>query len=327
MSGIRVLIVDDSLVFREMLSKELMPHLPSGSVIEKAMDPFEARDKILAFDPDVMLLDIEMPKMDGVEFLRRLLSQYDQPTIMLSGTPEYRQLALSAGAVDFVVKPSGNLRLAGGDFFISLAAKLCAAATARTSQHKEMKRLIALGASTGGTEALASVLNAMEPPLPPIVIVQHIPPMFSRLFAERLDHDTKFSVKEAENGDVATPNHVYVAPGDKHLRVMGRRGPIRISCKKGEKVNGHCPSVDVMFDSVAENVGLAALGVIFTGMGSDGAKGLLKVRASGAMTIGQDERTCVVYGMPRVAYEIGAVKQQLPLQMIPGAITAWAHGV
>ena len=192
MSGIRVLIVDDSLVFREMLSKELMPHLPSGSVIEKAMDPFEARDKILTFNPDVMLLDIEMPKMDGVEFLRRLLSQYDQPTIMLSGTPEYRQLALSAGAVDFVVKPSGNLRLPGGDFFISLAAKLCAAATGRTSQHKEMKRLIALGASTGGTEALASVLNAMEPPLPLEQKLQRIQNYLSSRYAARTAFASEF---------------------------------------------------------------------------------------------------------------------------------------
>ena len=325
MSGLRVLLVDDSLLFREMLAGELLHYLPEGSQIEKAADPFEARDRILVFSPHVMLLDIEMPKMDGIEFLRRLLMQYRQPTIMISGTPEYQQLALEAGAVGFVVKPRGNILQAGPVFFAQLAEKICAAAQAGSNVHQTArmhKSLIAIGASTGGTEALAAVLKSLRPPMPGIDVVQHIPPMFSRLFAERLDAECQLKVKEAANQDMIRPNHVYIAPGDQHVRIRGSLELMRLECAAGERVNGHCPSVDVMFFSAAQIAGAAALGVILTGMGADGAKGLLAMRQAGAETIGQDERSCVVYGMPRAAWELGAVERQLPLTMIAGAITS-----
>ena len=328
MSGIRVLIVDDSMLFREMLSRGLLRCLPSGSAISKAGDPFEARDKILAFEPDVMLLDVEMPKMDGVEFLRRLLMQYPQPTVMLSGSPEYRERALAAGAVDYMVKPECDVLRPDSRFFADLAARLCAAAVKglvpRTApvRRQMQKKLIAIGASTGGTEALASVLTALRPPLPGIVIVQHIPPMFSRLFAERLDHECRLQVKEGETGDVVRMNHVYIAPGNKHMKLVHRGYDFVLDCSTGERVNGHCPSVDVLFRSVASLAGDTAVGVILTGMGSDGAKGLLEMRQAGAATLGQDARSCVVYGMPKAAWDIGAVERQLPLEAIAGAISS-----
>ena len=336
MGGIRVLIVDDSLLFREMLGRELLKQLPEGSVMEKAGDPFEARDKILSFDPDVMLLDVEMPKMDGIEFLRRLLVQYPLPTVMLSGSPEYRSRALAAGAVDFVEKPPGHLLRAGQYFFATLATRLlsasvtlvspAAAAMPTPSSVHLAKSIIAIGASTGGTEALATVMQDLRPPLPGIVVVQHIPPMFSRLFAERLDHDCHIAVKEAETGDIVAPNHAFVAPGDRHLRIKRCGSGFMIDCAAGPRVNGHCPSVDVMFHSVAELAGDSALGVILTGMGADGAKGLLAMRQAGARTLGQDQASCVVYGMPRAAWEIGGVERQLPLAAMAAAITGIARG-
>ena len=186
--------------------------------------------------------------------------------------------------------------------------------------------LIAIGASTGGTEALAKVLKELVPPLPPIVIVQHIPPMFSKLFADRLHNECHISVKEAQNGDKLEPNWAYVAPGDKQMKVKNFGGNMQLDVNHGPKVNGHCPSVDVLFDSVADQIGNNALGVILTGMGADGANGLLKMRQQGAATIGQDEASCVVYGMPRAAYEKGAVERQLPLSGIASMITTVAHG-
>ena len=329
MPGICVLLVDDSLLFREMMAQELLRYLPEGSRVEKAADPFEARDKILDCAPDVMLLDIEMPKMDGIEFLKRLLMQYTQPTIMISGTAAYRDMAIAAGAADFIVKPDGHILRAGSQFFSRLAARLCAVAIHAGPKRAPIangrslrKKLIAIGASTGGTEALAAVLKALQPPLPGIVVVQHIPVMFSRLFAERLEAECSLTVKEAANGDLVKQNHVYIAPGDKHVRVKGQTDMLYLECASGARVNGHCPSVDVLFFSVAECLGESALGVILTGMGNDGAKGMLAMRQAGAATIGQDERSCVVYGMPRVAWELGAVERQLPLPMIAGAITS-----
>ena len=333
MSGIRVLVVDDSLLFREILSQELQKYLPAGSALETANDPFEARDKILSFAPDVMLLDVELPRMDGIEFLRRLLLQYPQPTIMLSGTASYRQLALAAGAVDFIVKPPGHILHAGSGFFEDMVRRLVLAAhiscplppdTGHAAGASISQRIIAIGASTGGTEALSTVISMLQPPLPGIVVVQHIPPVFSRLFAERLNAETRFKVAEASSGVRLCPGEVYIAPGDRHVRVKKSAGGYQLDCVDGPRVNGHCPSADVLFRSVASAAGAAAVGVILTGMGGDGAKGLLAMRQAGAHTVGQDEASCVVYGMPRVAWELGAVEYQLPLTAIAAKITALA---
>ena len=342
MQPVRVLLVDDSLFFRSMLERELHAFLPAGSQIQTAGDPFEARDAILAFVPDVMVLDVEMPRMDGIEFLRKLLAQYDQPTIVLTGDARYESLARDAGARDFLQKPVGCspevfceelarriMRIAGKEKTDVGAAEGVSGmpprqAMERLGKHAGRISLIALGASTGGTEALARVVRNLVPPLPPIVIVQHIPPGFSRLFAQRLDRESMLSAKEAADGDRLLDNHVYVAPGDQHLRVRAAGG-FFAACARGPKVNGHCPSVDVLFESVAKTVGSRALGVIFTGMGADGAEGLRRMREAGAQTLGQDEKTCVVYGMPRAAYELGAVERQLPLDAIAGAILAAAH--
>ncbi len=342
MQPVRVLLVDDSLFFRSMLERELHAFLPAGSQIQTAGDPFEARDAILAFVPDVMVLDVEMPRMDGIEFLRKLLAQYDQPTIVLTGDARYESLARDAGARDFLQKPVGCspdvfceelarriVRIAGKEKTDVGAAEGVSGmpprqAMERLGKHAGRISLIALGASTGGTEALARVVKNLVPPLPPIVIVQHIPPGFSRLFAQRLDRESMLTAKEAADGDRLLNNHVYVAPGDQHLRVRAAGG-FFATCARGPKVNGHCPSVDVLFESVAKTVGSRALGVIFTGMGADGAEGLRRMREAGAQTLGQDEKTCVVYGMPRAAYELGAVERQLPLDAIAGAILAAAH--
>lgn len=316
MIGIRVLVVDDSMLFREALVKGLSQYLPKDSLIERAKDSFEARDKILEFEPDVMILDVEMPRMDGIEFLRRLLIQYSQPTVVLSGSERYRQPALDIGAKDFMMKPDAAL-LRTGQFFAELAQRVYNVARSQQpvqpTSNRTAKRLIAIGASTGGTEAIAKVLGGLTLPLPGIVIVQHIPPLFSALFAERLNTTCCMEIKEAKGGEHIVPGHVYIAPGDKHMRVKKIAGNLQIECSTGERVNGHCPSVDVLFDSVAETVGDRAVGIILTGMGNDGAQGLLKMRENGAKTLGQNEASSVVYGMPRAAYEIGAVERQLSL--------------
>lgn len=370
MQGIRVLIVDDSELFRRMVSAAIMRSLPPGSVIETAGDPFEARDRIMDFDPDVMLLDVEMPRMDGLEFLRKLRAQYPLPTVVYSSREEYRIRALAAGAVDFILKPTAGTGLAAESYYQVMAKKLTAsaltpvsvlgnqvpkpaappprpAAAAPLSQTLNPvlanaaavkagkgssycpgmdRSIIAIGASTGGTEALASVMMNLFPPLPGIVVVQHIPPMFSRLFAERLNNDTPLQVKEAENGDVVEPGHAYIAPGLQQVKVKKVGSDYILEVAPGPRVNGHCPSVDVMFESVARCAGNTALGVILTGMGNDGAKGLLQMRQAGARTLGQDEASCVVYGMPRAAWELGGVERQLPLEAMSMAITAIARG-
>ena len=338
MRKLKVLIVDDSLFFREVLTMYLKQDLPPGSLIESAGDPFEARDKIMAFWPDIMLLDIEMPRMDGVEFLKKLLAQYDQPTIVMTSEPKYRSIAIAAGARDFIVKDTHR---APAEFSRELCRLIERVITAREGDEDEPAeesseepalperrgpiRLIALGASTGGTEALATVIHGLTPPLPPIVIVQHIPAGFSQMFAGRLNRESELTAAEGIDGEHLKDNHIYLAPGGKHMRVQSFGGVLSIDVKHGPTVNGHCPSVDVLFDSVARSLGKNAIGAIFTGMGADGAKGLLHMREAGAHTLGQDEASCVVYGMPRAAYELGAVERQLPLKAFSGAITTLAR--
>lgn len=333
MGKIRVLVVDDSLLFRQILAKGLSDD-PTIEVVATAVDPFDARDKILAYHPDVMTLDVEMPKMNGIEFLKRLMPQYPLPTIVISAVNECVFEAIQLGAVDFIRKPDGQMFIANKDFFSDLIFKVKTAANAKVQQvtdkveqysgggyGKTGDRIIAMGASTGGTVALTHVITALKPPIPGIVIVQHIPPVFSQMFAKRLDSISAFDIKEAENGDFISAGKILIAPGDQHMRVKKVGSIMKVECFSGEKVNGHCPSVDVLFNSVAA-LGPDAIGVIMTGMGYDGAKGLLNMRRAGAKTIGQDEESSVVYGMPKVAYNIGAVAEQVSLDKIAAKICA-----
>lgn len=329
---IRVLVVDDSMVFQKLLSMRLASE-PEIQVVATAKDPFEARDKILQFEPDVMICDVEMPRMNGIEFIRKLIPQYPIPVIVVSSVSNAAFEAMAAGAVDFVVKPGIGSKSAER-FFCDLIEKIKVASNAKIVQHVpqnspysdkaycnfDSNKIIAIGASTGGVEAISTILKDMPPTIPGVVIVQHIPPIFSGIFAERLNMSTNLNVKEAETGDCVEPGKVLIAPGGRHMRVKKVSDRYRVECFEGEKVNGHCPSVDVLFESVAKEAGQHAIGVILTGMGYDGAKGLLSMKRRGAQTIGQDENSSVVYGMPRVAYNIGAVGRQLPLDKIASAI-------
>ncbi len=326
MRRIRVLVVDDSLLFREILARGLSSdsHI---DVVATAIDPFDARDKIIKYRPDVMTLDVEMPRMNGIEFLRQLMPQYPLPTIVISTVSEAVFDAINAGAVDFVAKPDVNSPRGVEGFLYDLIAKVKTASIAkivnvqsdrsmsraRESMPVATNKIIAIGASTGGTEAIFKLLTQL-PPTMPILIVQHIPPVFSRMFADRLNDATMFEVKEAKTGDLVAAGRVLVAPGNLHMKIKKMGGLYKAECFAGEKVNGHCPSVDVLFESVAQEAGANSLGVILTGMGHDGAKGLLAMRRRGARTLGQDEKTSVVYGMPKVAFNIGAVEKQSSLE-------------
>ena len=325
MRQIKVLVVEDSLVFRELLVTNLNKD-PAIQVVATATDPYEARDKIIRFKPDVMTLDIELPKMSGLEFLRKLMPQYPMPVIVLSALSEKVFDAMQAGAVDFVAKPVATNQKELEAFLVNeLPVKIKVASTTKISrikqsahvvENKSAKKgnkdvIIAIGASTGGTEAIASVVKEFPADVPGTVIVQHMPAGFTEMYAKRLDNQCKCRVKEAENGDMVEQGLVLLAPGgDRQMSLVKVGGNYQVSLKKAPKVNGHCPSVDVLFDSVAKNVGRKAIGIILTGMGGDGAKGLKAMREAGAKTIGQDEASCVVYGMPKVAYDIGAVQYQ-----------------
>ncbi len=333
MRQIRVLIVEDSLVFRELLVQNLNAD-PAIEVVATAKDPFEARDAILKYHPDVMTLDVELPKMDGIEFLRKLMPQYPLPVVVISSLSERVFDALNAGAVDFVAKPSGASRSQMEAFMKNeLAVKIKVASVAKVGKFKKAPHempsqhlsggtgdlVVAIGASTGGTEAISTVIKEFGPDIPGVVVVQHMPPGFTEMYANRMNNQCRVRVKEAKTGDQVLPGQVLIAPGgDAHMRLVKVNGVYQVVIKPGPKVNGHCPSVDVLFESVAEVAGNKALGIILTGMGGDGAKGLLSMRKKGARTIGQDESTCVVYGMPKVAYDIGAVEYQEKLPDIAG---------
>lgn len=326
MRQIRVLVVEDSMVFRELLVQSLNKD-PAITVVATAKDPFEARDAILTYKPDVMTLDIELPKMSGLEFLKKLMPQYPLPVVMISSLSDKVFDALNAGAVDFVAKPQVTDKQQLAVFLNNeLPIKIKIASTARISNiknammpsetrsissKKDGVSVIAIGASTGGTEAITTVVKEFGPDIPGTVIVQHMPAGFTEMFANRLNDISRVRVKEARNGDKIVPGQVLIAPGgDAHMKVKRINDEFQVEIKKGPRVNGHCPSVDVLFDSVAMEAEDSAIGIILTGMGADGAKGLLSMRKSGAVTIGQDESTCVVYGMPKVAYEMGAVQYQ-----------------
>jgi len=332
---IRVLVVDDAFLFREKLVQELSKD-PNIEVVGSATDAYMARDKIIDLEPDVMTLDVQLPKMNGIDFLKRLMPQYPMPVVVVSSISDSVFDALNAGAVDFVAKPDARDGRTVETFISELIIKIKIASTAKVGHFKrEIKssdspseklgikaanKILAIGASTGGTEALFSLIKMFPRDIPGTVVVQHMPPIFTKMYADRLNNSCLVEVKEAENGDRIYPGRVLVAAGDHHMKIHKSGSLYTVEVFQGEKVSGHCPSVDVLFDSVADKAGKDAVGVILTGMGSDGANGLLKMRKNGARTIGQDEESCVVYGMPKVAYEIGAVEKQVSLDKIAKAI-------
>ena len=338
---IKVLVVDDSLMFREIIAKNIALD-PSIEVVGTASDPYMARDKIIEFQPDVMTLDVEMPKMNGIEFLKRLMPQYPIPVVVVSSVSSNVFEALSAGAIDFVTKSDITSRDSLNAFLNELIIKIKIASTAKVGHFKNERCpsnkiqninnkikncVIAIGASTGGTEAIYSVIKSLPADMPGIVIVQHMPPVFTKMYAERLNNSCMLEVKEAEDGDIVAGGRVLIAAGGYHMELKKDVKSYYVKCYKGEKVNGHCPSVDVLFNSAAKSAGKNAIGVILTGMGSDGAKGLLNMKKSGAYTIGQDEKSCAVYGMPMVAFDIGAVIKQMPLDKIPETILDYLNAL
>ncbi len=342
----RVLIVDDSALVRTVLTNILSRH-PMLQVIGTAKDPYDARERIKDLDPDVLTLDVEMPRMDGITFLGKLMKAHPMPVVMLSSlTAKGTSVALDAldlGAIDVIGKPTmdqaAGLEAMGAEiaetvYGASMARVSGRKATAPSAQTalaplamraKAGRTLIAVGSSTGGTEALRQVFEAIPENLPPIAVVQHMLPGFTRAFAERLDRTCRARVKVADDGEPLKSGTVYLAPNDTHLSV-GRGGAGLIALLQGgDRVSRHLPSVDVLFQGVAEACGRHALGVILTGMGDDGARGLLQMRQKGAHTIGQDEATCVVYGMPRAAFMRGAVEQQAPLGDIASRMVTWCQ--
>lgn len=337
---IRVLVVDDSALIRQMMTQMLSSD-PEIEVVDTAPDPIVARDKIKHLNPDVVTLDIEMPRMDGIEFLKKIMALRPMPVIMVSSlTQEGADATLHAleiGAVDYVAKPTQDLEAGLAAKREELIAKVKMAATAniraravgallsqpvltRRPGYSSTEKIIAIGASTGGVEALIALLSAMPADSPAILVTQHMPAHFTATFAKRLNRMCAIEVSEAHDGARVLPGHAYLAPGDQHLK-LERSGANYICRVEGrDRVSGHCPSVDVLFHSVAISAGSNAVGVILTGMGKDGAAGLLFMRNAGANTLGQDEASCVVYGMPRVAMEYGGVEAQVPLDHIAGTI-------
>ena len=410
MRDIRLLLIENSIFFRDTCVEALLQRLPKSSLIERAGDPIEAQNKLALFHPSVILLNFAMGviTVDGNQFLPLLSSQHPELPIITYGLlSTSRRTALGCGARAHVQKPGPAAAMAG--FFDELAQLVLAHApsaaddskadssgvgpgavvtreiwtatmrskgwlplspAAQQAMHAKAEptpppaplppappappaptepaaaepppkaapappsaaalphgqiQLIAIGSSTGGTEALSAILTQLRPPLPGIVIVQHIPPMFSRLLAERLNTECVLAIKEGATGDIVRPGHVYIAPGNKHMTVHRQGSLLVLDCRPGEPVHSCCPSVDVLFDSVASEVGSHALGVILTGMGKDGAAGLLRMRKQGSPTLGQDEASSIVYGMPKAAYDCGAVERQLPLASMPAAITQIAR--
>lgn len=344
MSQYGVLIVDDSRTMRALIAAALSKH-PHLRVLGEAADPLEAREAVKRLSPDVITLDIEMPKMNGLDFLERLMRLRPTPVVVVSSLTQkgadVTVRALELGAVDCVAKP--NIRDPGA--LENLANCVNAAAGVRLrgrekttsspeagredalQHYRPDDRIVAIGSSMGGVEAISSLLSFFPENCPPTVITQHMPPLFTKNFAERLDRQYKPRICEATDGARLVPGCVYIAPGGSaHLEVVGLSAP-HCSLKQGDPVSGHRPSIDVLFSSVARSVGKKSIGVILTGMGRDGAEGLLAMRSAGAETIGQDEATSMVYGMPRVAFEAGAVVQQLPLNAIAKHLLATTNAL
>lgn len=334
---IRLLIVDDSAVVRRVLSSELSK-FEDIEVVGGAIDPYVARDKIVHQKPDVITLDIEMPRMDGLSFLAQLMKHYPLPVIIVSSlAPENSPTALRAlemGAVDVISKPSSRFSTPEVLKIVRAIRAAAGAKVSRTIGRIETPRLsdnaltqlgtthkiLAIGASTGGTNAIEAVLRELPANTPGTVIVQHMPEAFTASFAERLNKMCKMHVREARQNDAVVPGVALVAPGNQHMLLTRSGARYQVALKDGPPVHHQRPAVDILFYSVAKSAGKSSVGVVLTGMGADGAKGLLAMREGGARTIAQDEATCIVYGMPKEAVELGAVEQLLPLQRIPQAI-------
>ena len=340
---VRVLVVDDSALARKILTAGLSQD-ERIEVVGAAPDVYVARDRIVELRPDVLTLDIEMPRMDGVQFLRRLMPQYPMPVIVVSALSKAGAAvtleALAAGALDFVTKPStsfGNrletmmadlidkvLIAAGTDVSHWRATEFSihAVKTQRpTALQQSSSKVIAIGASTGGTVALTGVVQGLPTTVPGVVIVQHMPPVFTQMFAAKLDEMSRVEVREAADGDAVLTGRVLVAPGGLHTTVVRSGGRYLVRCRPGSPVSGHCPSVNVLMKSVAESAGSNAIGAVLTGMGSDGADGLRAMRDAGARTIAQDEATSVVFGMPKEAYRSGGAERLVPIGQIAKALT------
>lgn len=335
---IRVLVVDDSAVVRQAITDALNGD-PAIEVVGTACDPYVARDKILELNPDVLTLDIEMPRMDGLTFLRILQKHRPIPVVIVSSLTQNGSRAaleaLEAGAVDVIAKPSSAWSI--GELHDQLIHRVKGAAFARLpapagapkgpdtpaafdSANLHHRQLLAFGASTGGTEALKNVLTSLPDGLPGICIVQHIPPFFSKAFADRLNTVCAFEVREAAQNDVVQPGLALIAPGDFHMMVVWKNNRYEVVLNQSPPLHHTRPSVDVLFNSVAACAGSKAIAVLLTGMGSDGANGMQKLKAAGAVTFAQNEETCVVYGMPRAAVELGVVDHVLALDKIPSAL-------
>jgi len=334
----KVLIVDDSSLMRQLLT-QILSSDPELEVIGTASDPFVAREKIKALHPDVLTLDIEMPRMDGLTFLEKLMRGHPMPVVMISSLTERGAettlRALSLGAVDYIAKPKLDVSTGTIEQASDIIAKVKAAARVKVRgvstqispaalpagyHFSATHKVVAIGASTGGTEALKDLLSPLPADFPGMVIVQHMPEAFTRPFAERLNSLCRIHVQEARDGDRILPGHALLAPGGHQMEVVRRGMEYAVRVYRGERVNRHLPSVDVLFSSCARQLGKNALGVLLTGMGADGAKGLLEMKEAHAFTIAQDEATCVVFGMPREAILLGAADQVLALGRIPAAL-------
>lgn len=341
MRRIKVLVIDDSAVVREILSTGLASD-PGIEVVGVAGDVFRARELILSKEPDVLTLDVEMPRMDGLIFLKKLMPQYPLPVVMVSSlTGPGASATLEAfqyGAVEVVAKPSSNLREGLSAMIEDLCEKVRAASLIDVSRWRNDRwketvervpvgalsqstdKVVALGASTGGTVALRAILMALPADMAGTVVVQHMPPGFTRMFAEKLNEECQVQVKEAENGDRVVQGRVLIAPGGLQTTVYRSGGTYLVRVAPGERVNGHAPSVDVLFDSVAATVGANAVGCVLTGMGRDGAAGLLKMRRAGARTLSQDEASSLIYGMPMEAWNLGGSEKQVSLDQVPAEL-------
>jgi len=343
----KVLIIDDSALARELLKRGLSLD-PDIEVIGTAPDVYVGRDKIVLKKPDVLTLDIEMPRMDGIDFLRRLMPQYPLPVVIVSALAEPGARAtldaLQLGAVDFVLKPSSRIGSQLDDMIEDLRRKVKIAAKTDVSTWRRAERtkirppvsrvlegttdkVVVVGASTGGTVALRRMIEQFPRDMPGTVVVQHMPPVFTRMFAERLDDACIVDVKEAEDGDRVLTGRVLIAPGGVQLNVVRSGGEYRVKLGSTEKVNGHCPSVDVLFGSAASNVGSNAIGVILTGMGRDGAEAMLEMKQAGARTFAQDESSSVVFGMPKEAFTIGAAERLVHIDEMTGAVIQAIEGM